>query len=299
MHDSQITIYEKMKHLILLLSIFLSFQSCKKETLVTIEDNKAPNDFTVDSTTIQRYITRTYILTLGKEPDSTEAVTAEANLISSELDSASRMAFVNSIFSSDTYLPNLFEQNKINLLNNVDTSEFTFWIAIFNNILNDTSAVLQWPYIQFEIDRLTLLQNAYFDFTDGTIDIRELHKRMCNNYLYDQINMGSANFVISTFQHLVDRNPTNAEQINGINMIENNNSILFLRSGESKSDYLDIIVSAPNYYEAQVVFLYEKYLFRQPNSYEMSSGKQLFSSTGDYTAVQKKILTSNEFIGIQ
>jgi len=122
---------------------------------------------------------------------------------------------------------------------------------------------------------------------------------MCNNYIYDQINMGSANFVISTFQHLINRNPTNAEQVNGITMIEGNNSIIFLEIGESKSDYLNILTNASNYYEAQVVLLYGKYLNRLPSGHEMSTGTQLFSSTNDYTAVQRVILSSNEFIGIQ
>ncbi len=275
------------------------FLSCKKESLETVPNNKAPNDLTVELTTIERYITRTYILALGREPDSLEALNAKTDLVNSDLDSTSRANFANSIFTDPAYLPNLYEQNKINLLNNVDTAEFTFWIGIFNNFLQDTTAMFQWPYIQFEVDRMILMQSAYGEFTTGAIDIRELHKRMCNNYIYDQINMGSANFVISTFQHLVNRNPTNSEQVNGITMIEGNNSILFLEIGESKSDYLNILINTSNYYEAQVVFLYGKYLNRQPSSYEMATGTSLFSSTNDYTAVQKVILTSNEFIGIQ
>jgi len=285
--------------IVLILFLFVLTQSCKKESLETIPNNKAPNDLTVESTTIERYITRTYIRTLGREPDSLEALNAKAELIEANLDSTSRANFLNTIFSDPAYLPNLYEQNKINLLNNVDTAEFTFWIAIFNNVLQDTTAIFQWPYIQSEIDRLTLLQEAYADFTSGTIDIRELQKRMCNNYLYDQINMGSANFVISTFQHLINRNPTNSEQISGITMVEGINSVIFLQSGQTKSDYLNILINASNYYEAQVVLLYQKYLDRLPTSYEMTTGTMLYSSTNDYTAVQKKILSSNEFIGIQ
>ncbi len=288
-----------MRKIIFLLVLVALFQSCKKEVLETIPDNVPPNDYTIDSTTVQRYITRSYILTLGREPDSVEALLAESSLISNHVNESSRNTFVNSIFSSVAYLPNLYEQNKFNILNNADTSEFTMWIAIFSNILNDTTAIFQWPYIQYEVDRLVQMQNAFAEFTNATIDIRELHRRMCNNYIYDQINMGSANFVISSFQHLINRNPTASEQINGINMVENNNSFLFLQAGESKEDYLEILTNASNYYEAQVVLLYQKYLFRNPTGYEMATGTQLFLSTNDYTAVQKVILTSNEFIGIQ
>lgn len=289
-----------MKKRFLFLLIILGLTaSCKKEVLETIENNKAPNDPTIDSTIIERYITRSYILAIGREPDSLEFSNAENLLINANVDSASRAAFLNILFSSNAYLPNLYEENKINLLNNVDTSEFTLWIAIFDNILNDTSAATQWSYVQFERDRLSLMRDAYEDFTDGAIDVRELQRRMCNNYLYDQINMGSANFVISTFQHLINRNPTMSEQTNGISMIEENNSILFLQAGVSKLDYLNILTTVPNYYEAQVVLLYLKYLGRTPSSYEMSTGTQLYSTTNDYIEVQKSILATNEFIGIQ
>lgn len=288
-----------MKRFLFLLLVIGLFQSCKKEMLETIPTNQAPNDYTVELTTVERYITRTYILTIGREPDSLEFNTAMAALVGSNLDSISRNNFLNNVFSSASYLPNLFEQNKIDLLNNVDTSEFTSWIFIFNNYLQDTTYSFQWPFLQFELDRMLLMQSAFSEFTDGTIDIKELQKRMSNNYLYDQINMGSANFVISTFQHLINRNPTISEQANGIAMAEGNNGIIFLQTGSSKIDYLDILIHSGNYYEAQIVFQYQKYLSRLPSSYEMASGTQLYYSTNNYTAVQKLILSSNEFIGIQ
>ncbi|MBL0102548.1 MAG: hypothetical protein IPP51_01480 [Bacteroidetes bacterium] len=122
---------------------------------------------------------------------------------------------------------------------------------------------------------------------------------MCNNYLYDQINMGSANFVNYSFQNLINRNATISELANGITMVEGNNSILFLQTGSSKVDFLNILTNSSSYYEAQVVFAYQRYLQRTPNTLEMADGTQTFQSTGDFIQVLKSILSTNEFIGIR
>lgn len=202
-------------------------------------------------------------------------------------------------FSDPSYLPAVYNQNKIDLLNNVDTAEFTNWINIFEFLLQDSTNITSWPALQQQQDRLIELRNAFPEFINATIGVDELQRRMCNNYLYDQINMGAANFVISTFQHLINRNPTISEQQNGINMVGGINAVLFLQAGSNQNDYLNILTHSGNYFESQVVLLYHKFLNREPNTEEMLNGTQKYSSTGDYTAVQRDILATNEFIGIQ
>jgi hypothetical protein len=273
--------------------------SCEKTELETIDDNQAPPDRTVETVTLENYVTRAYILALGREPDSAELSQQVNALKAANADSASRRALVDAIFSDPDYLPRLYDQNRIDLLNNVDTAEYTNWINIFRLLLQDSAYQFQWPVLEYELDRMTALRDAFSQFIAGAIDIRELHRRMCNNYLYDQINMGSANFVISTFQHFIDRNPTTAEQQSGVSMVDGNNAVLFLQAGASKNDYLTIVTSARNYYEAQVVLLYRKYLQRDPGTVEMSAGTDRFLSTGDYTAVQRDLLSTDEFIGIE
>jgi hypothetical protein len=287
-----------MRTLYLYIFIILAFAACQKSELEQVPNNDPPTDNTISSVTIDNYITRTYILTLGREPSDAEFNSAHTILSGTGLDSTSRQTFLTSVFNSSDYLPHVYNENRIDLLNNTDTAEFTFWINVLQLFLSDTSYQLQWPYYQYEIDRLVDLRNAFPLFISDSIDVPELQRRMCNNYLYDQINMGSANFVISSFQHLLNRNPTNAEQTSGISMVDGNNAILFLVSGNSKNDYLNIITSNSNYFEAQVVFLYLKFLNRNPTTLEMSAGTQKYSTTGDYTAVQRDILSSDEFIGL-
>jgi len=288
-----------MRFTLLIFCTALFCLSCTKTELETIPDNIAPPDRTVEIVTIENYVTRTYILTLGREPNATEFSNSVSLLQGAGLDSVSKAQFLSGVFGDASYKPQVYLQNKINLLNNADTADFTTWITIFNALMQDSTNLYLFAVLQYEIDRLTALQNAFPEFTNGSIGLDELHRRMCNNYIYDQINMGSANFVISAFQNLLNRNPTIAEQNGGVSMVDGNNSVLFLEAGLSKDDFLDIITHCNNYYEAQVVFLYQKYLNRVPSTQEMSSGTYKYANTSDYTLVQKDILSSNEFIGIE
>jgi hypothetical protein len=287
-----------MKKFYLFLAVLLAGFGCKKSELEQITNNEPPPDETISTVTIENYITRTYILVLGREPDSIEYTNAHDLLVSARLDSGSRRKFVDTVFADPDYRTNVYNENRIDLLNNIDTVEFGNWIYIFQLLLGDTTYQAQWPLWQYEMDRMVNMRNAYNEFVGNLIQVDELHRRMCNNYFYDQLNMGSANFVISTFQHLINRNPTASEQQSGISMVDGHNATLFLQSGNSKDDYLNIFTSSNSYYEGQVIFFYLKYLNRSPGSVEMSDGASLYSSSGDYTVVQKIILTSDEFIGI-
>ena len=81
-------------------------------------------------------------------------------------------------------------------------------------------------------------------------------------------------------------------------MVDGSNSILFLQSGSSKDEYLNILIHSLNYFEGQVVLMYLKYLNRLPTTVEMYDGTLKYSTTDDFTAVHRDILSSDEFIGL-
>lgn len=276
----------------------LLLSGCEKSEVVTVTDNQAPPDGTISNVTVENYINKSYILVLGREPSSAEFNSAKTSLINTGLDSASRAVFITSVINAPDYRPHIYDLNKIDLLNNTDTSDFTNWITIFSLFLQDSTYLFQWPALQYELNRMTQLRSAYSAYVNGSIDLAEVQRRMCNNYIYDQINMGSANFVISSFQHLINRNPTRAEQTAGVSMVDGNNAILFLTAGNSKTDYLNILTGDNNYYEGQIARMYIRYLQRNPNTIEMVEATTLFGTSGSPDAVLKKILTTDEFIGL-
>jgi hypothetical protein len=74
--------------------------------------------------------------------------------------------------------------------------------------------------------------------------------------------------------------------------------VLFLQSGSSKDDYLSIFFGSDDCYEGAVVRLYNDFLFRAPESLEMSVASIQYKNTGDYEQLQKDILATDEFVGI-
>lgn len=276
----------------------LGIIGCQKSDEVVISGNTPPPDSTLERVVLENYVTRAYIRSLGREPDSLEFNVATDALLATGADSTTRTWFASLLCSSDDYRRNAYEQQRTELLNNIDTAEFGATVLLFQLLRQDSAYLFQWPLLDYEITRIRLLQSAYGDYLSETIDLPELQRRMCDNYFYDQINMGSANFVISTFQHLLGRNPTQFEQQSGISMVDGANAVVFLEAGSSKSDYLRILTESDSYFESQSIFSYRNYLQRDPTTLEMNQATVLFSQSQDATAVPRFLLASDEFIGL-
>jgi hypothetical protein len=283
---------------VFLVGVFL-ISSCKKTEVETIPGNQAPPDTTIESNVYEDYVNKTYILVLGREPSVSEFQTALNNLRVNGLDEGSRYDFLNTVFSSSDYKWRQIEKWRIQLLGSADSTDVINQMAIFDFFLNDSTFITLWPAYQLEKDRLDTLYNASYNYVAGTISIRKLQAHMLNNYFYDQINMGPDNFVISSFQHFLDRNPTLAEQAGGVGMIYGSNAVLFLRAGASKDDYLNIFFSSDDYFEGSVIRVFKDYLLRAPNSIEMSAAALKYKNTLNFESVQKDVLATDEFVGIK
>jgi len=289
-----------MKRLLYLVFIIFTvavFTSCESEEV--IPDNTAPPDQTIENITISDYVNRVYVSVLGREASSSEKSTGFDILRQNNLSSASRAQFLDQVFSSPGYLPHLYDFARTELLNNLDTADITLYLAIFNFYANDTSQQIFWDTYRYEIERLDSLQRVPADLANHLIDITHLHKRCVNNFFYDQINMGTENFVISSFQHFLNRYPTENELSEGKKMVDGTPAILFLRSGQTKAEFLDIFFTSRDYYEGLAINLYNRFLLRSPTSIEMGNAAQAFDNTRDYIQMQKDILSTNEYIGIE
>lgn len=286
----------KLSLLAFVLLIFVS--ACKKTEVETITGNQAPDDHTIGNEVYENYITKTYILVLGREPDSAEFNASLDLLKTNSLSDSSRRAFLDDVFNDPGYRHRQFDKWNGELLNYMDTSEVSFFIYLFNLQLSDTTYQYAWPVLQYEKDRLLQLQPAGNLYVNGTITLRELQSRMLNSYFYDQINMGNLNFVVASFRQLLNRYATDQEKTAGVSMVSGSNAVLLLQAGTGKEDYLNIITHADDYFEGAIVRLYNDFLFRDPESLEMSVAAIRYRDTGDYEQAQKDILASNEFIGI-
>ncbi|MBN4061800.1 MAG: hypothetical protein COA57_10835 [Flavobacteriales bacterium] len=283
-----------------LFAAFLILFSCKKTEYeeVIITGNQAPPDSTISTLTKETYANKVYISLLGREPTDSERSSGLAILDKNELSQTNREEFISEVMAKSGYHWRVFELASLQLLEGNDTNEITEMIYIFEFLLTDSSYADAWPYINYELVRLYTLQGTLDDYKAGTIGIIEIHRRLIDNYFYDQINMGTENFVVSSFQHFLDRYPTAAELDQGTSMVDGIMAVLFSKTGNSKDDYMDVLFDVDNYFESQVRELYLRYLFREPTSAEMTEHAASYKSGKDYKALQKAILSLDEYVGV-
>lgn len=289
--------YKKLIFTFLILS--LTVFSCKKTEEVFINGNIAPPDSTLANNIRTNFINRSYIALLGRKPNPQEFNNAVTILNSNENYTATnREQIIDQILSNNEFYNREFIIAKAELLNGIDTSEIRYQILIFEALLQNTDFEAFWPFLQIENNRLLQLYNTQGQLIAGSIEMKDMHSRMINNYFYDQINMGSLNFVIAVFQQFLLRNPTNAESEQGVRMVDQFSASLFLQTGESRDDFCNIFFNSTPYFEGQVKLLFNRFLFRLPNSEEMSFLTSFYNENQNYKALIKKILTSDEYAGI-
>lgn len=283
----------------LLLAIYICFiflSACSKKH-DEVNGNQAPPDQTVDSIVIQNYLNRIYITLLGRKATSSEYQIGIKILNVNNFSESSRKNFIDQVFTKPDYTDNLYTIARNEFLNGLDTSEVSNGIGIYQSELNKPANAAYKDDIQKQINLLYNLRNVTDDLHRGKIDVIEMYKRIVFNNFYDDINMGSANFVISLFQNFLFRYPSNEEENAGVNMVDNKASVAFNKNGSNKATYLDIFFDSPDYYEGQVRYYYKKYLFREPTSSEASVKTLSYAKDHNYRNLQKNILSTNEYAG--
>jgi hypothetical protein len=282
----------------LALFIGLLFLSCNKTEEKIIGDNNPPTDNTIPASLRINFINKIYISLLGREPETIEFNDADLSLQNSNFSIASRKAIVQEILNQDAFLDREFEIYRNDLLSGLDTAEVSELISTFDFLLTSSTYESQWPFIEIEKARLISFRNIGSELKNGTISLIEMQRRCVDNYYFDQLNMGSLNFVIACFQSLLLRNPTEFEKSEGVKMVDGFNGILFLQIGESKDQFQQIFFQSDNYYAGQIKLNFLRFMLRLPNSEEEVYFSSQLKSEGNIKSVLIDLLSSDEYAGI-
>ena len=285
-----------MKKLLFLFSV-LVISSCTKIEDVIVGDNTLPPDNTIESTTIESYINKLYISVIGREPTDTEFSTDFDILRSANLSKSSRKIVIDGLLNKAEYYNNLFKLESEHLLLGADTSDINQNIHVLNVLLSNSQG-LDSIYFAENLARMMKLQEVLPGLVNGTILNIEMHKRMVDNGFYDEINMGTENFVVSMFQNFINRYPTMSELQSGKTMVDGGNASIFLVSGNKKADFINIFLESDEYFTGQTNILFNRYLFRDPTSEESVNYSLDYINSQDYKLLQRRILSTNEFIGL-
>ena len=275
----------------------LSVFACTKVEDIIVKGNTNPPDNTIENTTIVTYINKLYISTIGREPTESEFLSDFSILRESDISQESREIVIDGILNKDEYYNNLFKLECEHLLLGLDSADINQNIHVLN-VLISTAQGLELIYFEDALEKMLKLQEVLPGLGNGTISNMEMHKRMVNNNMYDEINMGTENFVISMFQSFMQRYPTLSELENGKLMVNDNNASVFFIPGNGKADFINIFIESDEYFTGQTNILFNRYLFREPTSEESVDYSLDYINSQDYKLLQRRILSTNEFIGL-
>ena len=294
----------------LTLSIVFSvlITSCtEKETItqidhtnVILDDNTAPPYNEVTTVQIQNYINKIYIDLIGREPLPLELEDDTEFLKNNHLSLESRNQLLDQLMTNPMYFDRFFDVYSTAYLNGIGQQDIIGQIFLYGAQQEQAEQMGNYAlvqYLQIEIDKLNSLLTAGDDYKNADININEFMQRVCYNYFYDQINMGSENFVLSCFENFLKRFPTESERVSGITMVDGFSSQLLLKDGSTKRDFIEIITSDPGFFEGLTIDIYQQLLARNPSSEEMNDATLSLSQDADYQAIQKSVIADSEYAG--
>lgn len=288
----------KQTFYLVFLAISWTLGACTQETdLITVPNNTAPPDYTVSLVVMENYVSKSYISLLGRKPLESEASAGMALLSRNNAAPDDRKLFLQGVIQNGEFHRRMYDVARAEILANMDTTDIRDRIVVFTLLLNDPQYADFYDLIQAEIDRLNRLREIPQALRDGLIDRIEMHRRCADNSFYDDINMGSQNFVLSLFEYFLGRYPSESEEAAAILMVEGFDAVVFLREGNSKSELIDIFFESHDYFEGQVIDVYRDFLFRTPNSSEMAAATTQYKTTHDFEALLIDILASDEYLG--
>ena len=272
--------------------------SCNNDTVEPIvnTDNTAPPDVQYSDLEVKNYVNRCYIVAFGRKASDSEADSHVGALQSGNMTTAARETFLDGILNSAEHSKLLYGRAVADMLNNADSVAIQQQIDGFESLLSQTQYAPFKPEIQLELDRMNALQSADEDFVAGSITYKTLEKRIILNRLYDDINMGTLNFVVSVFEHLLDRQPTESELERGIAMCDGQQAVIFLEDGASKNDFMDILHASTDYHAETTKRQFQRLLFRDPTAEELTALSQAFANSGDFRKLERSIMATTEFV---
>jgi len=286
-----------------------SFFACEKETII-IPNNNAPNYDEIPTILLENYVNRLYIDLIGREPLDEEMNLDVQFLRDNNVTIESRDTLISKLQFDTTYVEGdisyknayfhrLYEMVKVRMIEGASNAYIENEMGIFlffyevdslaGNLIGAHNNLISYYRLKDIIDSESLFYNNF-------IDIKEMHRRMLNNAIYDQINMNTFNFVNAAFDNLLFRYPTQNEFNCSYSMIEDEIPQIVLGfSGSNKDDLINIICNSREFYEGIIHWSYLTLLARVPSTIETDFLMNDFYITCDFHKLQRYIMKTDEY----
>ena len=277
---------------------------CRPEE-VFVDGNNVPNYSDVPTLRVEQYVNSVFIDMLGRAATEEERSLYVSQLESAGNSIAARKNFVsqlqNSSSTSSEFFYKLYTDLKGRYLNSsTDASiqeEFTTlaYIAHYDSLQgNYLVSQLEWIEANKVLAVLSIPENMQVN----GLALNEACRIMMYNSIYDDLNMGTFNFVNASFDQNFFRFPTQSEFDNVYNSIEINTSgVFFGQTISSKQDYLDVLIHSNEFFEGGVRWMYRSYLSRDASDNEVYVLLDVMKEDQGYLEVQQVIFSSDEYAG--
>lgn len=273
---------------------FLFLASCTKEELNVVGDNTAPEDPTISNITKNNYINRVYIKLLDRKPDSIELKAALDVLNQDPGSSYKRKEVLGIVTANPEYPYVLWQTIRELLLDGTDTGEIN---DVYRELKEDWSNATgaNKDKLEYEWRRMEKILDGAEKIENNLTTWEDLQRAACDNLIYDHINMGTENYVVSVFQNLLHRYPTLEELSAAKDMVDGRPAVLFLESGSELEDFLNIFFAHRSYFEGQVVQLYRDNLFRSPYPIELIELTDYYIEQDNFESLLLEVLSSDTY----
>lgn len=271
------------------------FSSCKKDSEI-ISGNQAMADPTVSLTQIRQFVQKVYLGTLGVAPSDSLMEAEIKSLALKNCSYTSRVVLVDKLINTREARINFYNVKNDQLLDGATNEDINSIIEDLQADISDPANAVDVTRLTLELDRMEALRDAKDAFVNGTIDMLEVEKRMTASLLFSWSNGSGETWVQAVFDFFLLRLPTDAELDNSVSMIYGSPGVLFLQTGVSDTDFLNIFFSSRSFYEGQVRELFRNTIFREPTSNELLDYTNGFSSHKNHITIMRKLFLSNEFL---
>jgi len=287
----------------------LLVSSCEKETVI-ISNNNAPLYDKIPTVLIENYVNRVYIDLIGREPLDSEMESDVEYLRDNDVSFESRdfliykLQFDTMYIAGDmsykfAYFHRIYEMVKVRLIEGASNGDISFYMSNhFADYEVDSVAgnLIEAQKHLIEYYKLKLVIDSELSYYDNDVNIKEMHKRMIYNSIYDQINMNTFNFVNAAYDNLLFRYPTQNEFNNSYSMIEDKQPFtIFGFSGSNKYDFMNLICNSREFYEGVIHWSYLTMLARTPSTVERDFLMNDFYITDDFQKLQRFIMKTDEY----
>ena len=295
--------------LFILSFIILVLFSCKKDD-VLIGNNDAPYYGGVPTVLVEFYVNRVFIDLIGREPFDEEMENEVAFLRSYDLSMEGRDSLIIKLQTDTTYIPGdssykfayyhrMYEILKVRMIDGASNAEINQYSSnayqryVVDSIAGEMLDAYKRLLIYHNLQDVIKSELQYYN---GIIGIKDMHRRMIFNAVYDEINMNVFNYINAVFDNLLFRYPTLFEFDESYKMISDNTPQIFLgQSGQSKYDFADIICNSREFYVGVIQWVYLTLIARVPTSEEVDNFMNTFYYDYDFQYIQRQIMISDEY----